>query len=102
TKFINQLSTVLNQVDEFYFHIPPTKDDFKQLEHLGSLNHNYRNPQVKMSLSQAKKIIYQYINWKPTEKREQKPFTSTYYTPSSLGQLNWSPRKRKAKTKRYK
>lgn len=101
-KFSNQHSTLLIQVDEFYFHVPPTKDDFKHLKHLGGLNHNYRNPQVKMSLSQAKKIIYQYIEWNPTEKKKQKPFTSTYYTPSSLGQLNWKPRKQQAKTRRYK
>ena len=93
-KFSNQHSTLLVQVDEYYFHIPPTKEDFKQLEHLGALDQNYRNPQTKMSLSQAKRIIYKYMNWKNDHKPPgyRKSFSSSYYTPSSLGKMNWSRR----------
>ena len=61
-KLSNQHSTLLVKVDDYYFHILPTKKDFEQLRHLGSLDQNYRNPQAKMSLSQAKKIIYNYID----------------------------------------
>ncbi|KKE79090.1 hypothetical protein DEJ64_17160 [Bacilli bacterium] len=59
-KLSNQHSTLLVKVDDYYFHIPPTKEDFKGLKHLGSLDQNYRNPQTKMSLSKAKKIVYNY------------------------------------------
>ncbi|WP_047982167.1 YkyB family protein [Ornithinibacillus contaminans] len=90
----NQHSTLLVKVADYYFHIPPTKDDFKELEHLGSLDQSFRNPQTKMSLSQAKKIIYQYIDWKPEkEKPMHKQHTSSYFTPSSLGKMDWTNRK---------
>ncbi|WP_373895866.1 YkyB family protein [Virgibacillus natechei] len=96
-KLSNQHSTLLVKVDSYYFHIPPAKEDFKELEHLGSLDHNYRNPQTKMSLSQAKKLVYRYIDWKPKEKRHasvpRKRHTSSYFTPSSLGKMEWPPEK---------
>jgi len=94
-KLSNQHSTLLVKVDDYYFHVPPSKDDFKTLEHLGSLDKNYRNPQTKMSLSLAKKIIYQYINWKPEHKPQnrQHRYSSSYYTPSSLGKMEWPPSK---------
>src|SRR5690625_1428292 len=50
----NQHSTLLVKVDKYYFHIPPSKEDFTELKHLGKLDQNYRNPQTRMSLSQAK------------------------------------------------
>ncbi|MGJ9458595.1 YkyB family protein [Oceanobacillus sp. CF4.6] len=92
-KLSNQHSTLLVKVDDYYFHIPPSKDDFKALKHLGSLDQNYRNPQTKMSLSQAKRIVYQYIDWKPDKKPQtrQKRQISSYYTPSSLGKMEWPP-----------
>ncbi|MUK90238.1 hypothetical protein GMD78_17840 [Ornithinibacillus sp. L9] len=94
-RFSNQHSTLLVKVDQYYFHIPPAKEDFKELEHLGTLDQNYRNPQTKMSLSQAKRIIYQYINWKPNKKRpKQKEYSSAYFTPSSLGKMEWPPTKK--------
>lgn len=94
-KFSNQHSTLLVKVDNYYFHIPPTKEDFKGLEHLGSLDHNYRNPQTKMSLSQAKRVIYRYIDWKPKKQHQasQQRNSSSYFTPSSLGKMEWPPRK---------
>lgn len=94
-KFSNQHSTLLIKVDNYYFHVPPTKEDFKALEHLGSLDENYRNPQSKMSLSQAKRIVYRYIEWKPVKKHhvKRKKYTSSYFTPSSLGKMEWPPSK---------
>lgn len=93
-KLSNQHSTLLVQVEDYYFHIPPTKEDFQELKHLGSLDQNFRNPQTRMSLSQAKKIIYQYIDWKPTNTEpKQKQYSSSYFTPSSLGKMEWPPRK---------
>jgi hypothetical protein len=94
-KLSNQHSTLLVQVDNYFFHIPPSKEDFQELKHLGSLDQNFRNPQTKMSLSQAKKIIYKYIDFKEVkeEKQKQRKYTSTYYTPSSLGKMEWPPKK---------
>src|SRR5699024_1359029 len=89
-KFSNQHSTLLIKVDDYYFHIPPTKDDFRNLEHLGSLNEHYRNPRTRMSLSHAKRIIYQYIDWKEEPKRKKQSY-SAYYTQSSLGKMEWPP-----------
>ena len=95
-KLSNQHSTLLIKVAEYHFHIPPERKDFKNLKHLGHLDESFRNPQVKMSLSQAKKIIHHYIGWKepkPYYKKNPDSF-STYYTPSSLGQMKWPPTKK--------
>ncbi|MCF3944745.1 YkyB family protein [Oceanobacillus alkalisoli] len=94
-KYSNQHSTLLVKVADYYFHIPPTKEDFKELEHLGSLDKNYRNPHSKMSLSQAKRVLYPYINYKPSTKpKKSRTYTSAYYTPSSLGKMEWPPTSR--------
>lgn len=92
-KYSNQYSTLLIKVADYYFHLPPTKDDFKNLNHLGSLDENFRNPKTKMSLSTAKKIIYDYIGWKPS-KQTNKDRKSPYYIPSSLGKMDWPPTKK--------
>lgn len=102
-RFSNQHSTLLVKVDKYFFHIPPTKDDFKELEHLGELDQNYRNPPTKMSLSQAKKIVYRYIDWQPDNRRQNIPkktkYRSSYFTPSSLGKMDWPPGKTKRRTR---
>src|SRR5690625_2624372 len=93
-KLSNQHSTLLVKVDEYYFHIPPTKQDFKNLDHLGSLDESFRNPRAKMSLSQAKRVIYDYIGWKPPKTQgSKKQYSSAYFTPSSLGKMEWPPRR---------
>ncbi|MFZ3579674.1 YkyB family protein [Virgibacillus sp. DJP39] len=95
-KFSNQHSTLLIKVEDYYFHIPPEKKDFNQLEHLGTLDQSFRNPQAKMSLSSAKKIVYNYIDYKdkPDKKtKNNKRYTSSYFTPSSLGKMEWPPTK---------
>src|SRR5690625_723627 len=93
-KLSNQHSTLLVKVANYYFHILPTKNDFKELEHLGALDQSYRNPRTKMSLSKAKRIVYRYIDWQPEKKRQhsRKQYTSSYFTPSSLGKMEWPPR----------
>jgi hypothetical protein len=93
-KLSNQHSTLLVKVGEYYFHIPPTKQDFKILDHLGSLDESFRNPRAKMSLSQAKRVIYNYIGWKPPKTQgAKKQYSSAYFTPSSLGKMEWPPRR---------
>ncbi|WP_217585745.1 YkyB family protein [Lentibacillus saliphilus] len=93
-KLSNQHSTLLVKIGNYFFHMPPTRNDFQELDHLGHLDENYRNPQTKMSLSHAKKIIYRYLDWSPPSQREQtktKSYTSRYFTPSSLGKMKWPP-----------
>jgi hypothetical protein len=96
-KLSNQHSTILISVDDYYFHILPEKQDFEELDHLGALDENYRNPKTKMSLSYAKRIIYQYIDWEPKKKPvkniSHKEYSSTYFTPTSLGKMEWPPHK---------
>jgi hypothetical protein len=64
--------------------MPPTKDDFDQLPHLGSLNQTYRNPKTHMSLSKAKILLQHYVGMKE-EKRlpnsVQTKKTRTYEKP---------------------
>lgn|SRR5690625_2805350 len=94
-KLSNQHSTILISVGDYYFHILPEKQDFEELDHLGALDESYRNPRTKMSLSHAKRIIYQYIDWEPKSKRQttHKQYSSAYFTPSSLGKMEWPPHK---------
>ncbi len=95
-KLSNQHSTLLIQVANYYFHILPTKDDFEHLEHLGSLDQSYRNPRSKMPLGRAKRILYDFIGWEPEKKpahTKSKQRRSAYYTPSSLGKMEWPPTK---------
>ncbi|MBM7572207.1 YkyB family protein [Aquibacillus albus] len=95
-KLSHQHSTVLVKVGEYFFHIPPMKQDFKDLKHLGNVDSNYRNPKPQMSLSQAKKILSNYLDWSlETKQHHQKERYPSYFTPSSLGQLNGSPFKKK-------
>jgi len=93
-KYSNQYSTLLIKVDNYYFHLPPTKEDFQTLEHLGELDEDYRNPRTNMGLNYAKKIIYTFIDWKEPNRKRQKRNKSPYYTPSSLGKMEWPPTKR--------
>ncbi|MFD4707282.1 YkyB family protein [Gottfriedia sp. NPDC058432] len=60
-KSSKQQSDVLIACGEFFFHIPPLKEDFKLLPHLGILENTHRNPKVSMSLSYAKKILHHFL-----------------------------------------
>lgn len=94
-KLSHQHSILLVKVADYYFHLPPRREDFKELEHLGVLDDNYRNPSARMSLSNAKRIIYRYINWKPKKRKpKHQRYSSQYYTPSSLGKMEWPPTRR--------
>jgi hypothetical protein len=73
-KYSKQQSDVLVSVGNYYFHIPPTKEDFMQLPHLGMLNESYRNPVVKMPLSQAKLLLQAYTGLNEPPSRKQKTY----------------------------
>ena len=84
-KLCQQRSDVLVQAGEYFFHIPPSKEDFKQLPHLGDLNTTYRNPKTIMRLSLAKKILQNYtgiedLKAEPVEKKQKRlPFLENSY-----------------------
>ncbi|MET3698175.1 YkyB-like protein [Bacillus oleivorans] len=63
-KYSRQQSDVLVECNEFTFHIPPSKEDFQTLPHLGELNSSIRNPKVHMSLNTAKKVLQSYTGIK--------------------------------------
>ena len=56
-----QQSSVLIQFADYYFHMIPVKEDFKNLPHLGYLDDSYRNPIRKMNLKMAKQLLTDYI-----------------------------------------
>ncbi|MCA1023462.1 YkyB family protein [Halobacillus litoralis] len=85
-----QHSTLLIEIGGYYFHVPAAKDDFQHLEHLGRVDQSYRNPKPKLSLSRAKRTLYQYLNWKQPEKTSPRAFHSTPQ-PSLLGQRTETP-----------
>lgn len=75
-----QQSDVLVSCGKYSFHIPPTKNDFEALPHLGKLDSSVRNPKSNLSLTQAKKILLTYTGLKennpqPSTKKKtyQKP-----------------------------
>ncbi|MBM7603583.1 hypothetical protein JOC75_001553 [Metabacillus crassostreae] len=70
-KFSQQQSDVLVSAGEYYFHMPPTKDDFDKLPHLGTLNQTYRNPKANMSLTKAKILLQNYVGIKEDQSTPQ-------------------------------
>ncbi|MCP3026294.1 YkyB family protein [Halobacillus sp. A5] len=96
-KYSKQHSTLLIEVGGYYFHIPAEKKDFDQLRHLGSVDQSYRNPKPKLSLSKAKRILYDYLGWKPDQ---AKPASTSYQSPPSfLGRQNITPWNQRHKRK---
>jgi len=78
-----QHSTTLVSFADYLFHIPTSADD-KSLPHLGKLDFTYQNPEVKMSLFQAKQILNDFVGTPPTtpkrnssEKKSPLPFKVT-------------------------
>ncbi len=74
-----QQSDVLVSAGEYYFHLPPSKEDFEHLPHLGSLNQTYRNPKSSMSLSIAKEVLQKYVGELPSAQKNQKPSLRSKY-----------------------
>ncbi|MBS4177305.1 YkyB family protein [Lederbergia citrea] len=76
-KFSQQQSDVLVECGDYTFHIPPTKEDFEHLPHLGHLDQHSRNPKTRMSLNLAKQLLQEYTGLKedknPRSTNPQKP-----------------------------
>lgn len=62
-----QQSDVLVECGKYLFHIPPVKDDFSQLQHLGKLDGLFRNPKASISLQQAKALLQTYTGLSESE-----------------------------------
>ena len=80
-KFSQQQSDVLVDCGEYTFHIPPTKEDFKQLPHLGTLDQSLRNPRSRMGLQQAKSILEDYTGMSDTDDKHKKQGKNSYQKP---------------------
>ncbi|MGM9986699.1 MAG: YkyB family protein [Bacillaceae bacterium] len=93
-RFSKQQSDVIVKVGNYYFHMPPSKEDFTNLPHLGTLNSDYRNPKTKMSLSYAKKLLCNYTGLKE-EVQQKKSTVSTLGMPLSSTSSYSFHRKRK-------
>lgn len=63
-KYSQQQSDVLVVCGNYSFHLPPSKQDFENLPHLGKLSANIRNPRAVLSLNQAKKLLSNYTGLK--------------------------------------
>ncbi|AYV65854.1 MULTISPECIES: YkyB family protein [Niallia] len=63
-KYSQQQSDLLIACENYTFHLPPTKKDFEELPHLGSLNQSIRNPKSTLSLTQSKKLLSTYTGLK--------------------------------------
>ncbi|RFU69904.1 YkyB family protein [Bacillus sp. V59.32b] len=60
-RFSAQQSDVIIECGDFIFHLPPTRDDLKNLPHLGSRTAHVRNPKATLSLSKAKQVLQDYV-----------------------------------------
>ncbi|PFA69387.1 hypothetical protein CN378_04190 [Bacillus sp. AFS015802] len=76
-----QQSDVLIDCGEYTFHLPPSKEDFKELPHLGSLDQGSRNPKCKMGLQQAKGILERYTGMSDHNDQIRKTGKSHYQKP---------------------
>ena len=82
-KLLRQTSSVLITCGSYHFHLPPIKEDFKNLPHLGHQKEHLRNPKTHLSLKQAKALLIEYTGLKqpqPTNPyvRKSKQFISPY------------------------
>ncbi|MCP8970874.1 YkyB family protein [Ectobacillus ponti] len=78
-----QQSDVLVKAGSYYFHLPPAKEDFQTLPHLGELNDTYRNPKPTLSLSAAKRLLQQYIGPEAMEEANKAKQTTPWYKQST-------------------
>jgi len=76
-KLSQQHSDVLITCGDYQFHLPPTKEDRKELPHLGNLDNGIRNPKTYLRLQQAKALLIEYTGL--TERKESASYTSKNY-----------------------
>ncbi len=71
-KLSQQQSDVLVVSGDYSFHIPPSKEDFTHLPHLGKLNDQVKNPKTRLPLAIAKQLLQAYTGIKENEGPENK------------------------------
>ena len=76
-----QRSDVLVECGNYLFHIPPIKEDFNTLPHLGKLTDKYRNPKTRMGLREAKNVLQSYTGIKETTPPSPPKNKRTYQKP---------------------
>lgn len=76
-----QQSDVLVSAGDYYFHMPPSKEDFADLPHLGTLSQTYRNPKTHLSLLQAKNLLQRYVGIKEDSPQNRKSDNKAYNKP---------------------
>lgn len=57
-----QQSDVLVVSGNYSFHIPPSKEDFTHLPHLGKLDDQVKNPKTRLPLTVAKQLLQSYTD----------------------------------------
>jgi hypothetical protein len=96
-KNCRQQSDVLISIGDYFFHIPPSKEDHKQLPHLGNRDGSYRNKKSDFSLKKSKEILEFYLDEKkitkePKREMKQKKrginnINNNIFTNSYLGKI---------------
>lgn len=83
-----QQSDVLVSAGDYYFHMPPSKEDIASLPHLGTLNSTYRNPKTQLSLTKAKILLQDYVGLKEESPNSASTFRKPHQKPvfKKLGQ----------------
>lgn len=76
-----QQSDVLVVCGDYTFHIPPTKQDFEELPHLGKLDQSVRNPRASISLTNAKRLLSAYTGLKEDSEHSGASKTRKYVKP---------------------
>lgn len=69
-KFSKQHSTTLVRCGDFLFHMIPEKEDFQSLPHLGHQDQTSRNPQERMSIRTARKLLTEFLGITPSTPRK--------------------------------
>jgi hypothetical protein len=80
-KFSQQQSDVLISCGKYTFHLPPSKNDFAELPHLGKLDSLVRNPKATLSLTQAKKMLSSYTGLQEDEEKNSPSTKKKYNKP---------------------
>ncbi|WP_080846776.1 YkyB family protein [Cytobacillus gottheilii] len=86
-KYSQQQSDVLVKCGDYTFHLPPSKQDFDNLPHLGKLDQTIRNPRSSVSLNAAKQLLIAYTGLSEPNRASQ-PQKKEYTKPvfKKLGQ----------------
>ena len=80
-RFSQQQLDVLVSCGNYYFHIPPTKEDIQNLTNLGKLDDNVRNPKTVFPLKEAKRVLQIYTGLKPPKQRNRSYSKPRYQKP---------------------